>query len=130
MARGYTAISISVKLKNRLESFLAEKYPDFPPSSATFVAKLVTDYIERDEILRRYGPYMSYAGNNENTIFIKDEKNDRIAPVRVVLKENGKFDLFCELDQRNDCMHVGFVFALPEFYKVLSEKGVKPRELE
>jgi len=50
-------------------------------------------------------------------------------PVRVVIKENGQFDLFCELDQRNDCMHVGFVFALPEFYKILKEKGVKPRAL-
>jgi len=72
---------------------------------------------------------LSYAGNNENIIFIKDKKNGRVAPVRVVIKENGQYDLFCEFDQRNDCMHVGFVFALPEFYKILKEKGVKPRAL-
>jgi len=47
-----------------------------------------------------------------------------------VIKENGQFDLFCEFDERNDCMHVGFVFALPEFYKILKEKGVKPRSLK
>jgi hypothetical protein len=129
MTRGFLAISISQENKKKIEEYLKSKYPEFTPKLSVFVAKVVFDYIERDEVMRQYGPYMSYAGNNENTIFIKDEKNDRIAPVRVVIKENGQYDLFCELDQRDDCMHAGFVFALPELYKILKEKGVKPRAL-
>ena len=130
MTRGFLAISISQEDKKKVEEYLKSRYPEFTPHLSVFVAKVIFDYIERDEVMRQYGPYMSYAGNNENTIFIKDEKNDRIAHVRVVIKENGQYDLFCELDQRNNCMHVGFVFALPEFYKILKEKGVKPRALK
>jgi len=130
MARNYTSIIISNENKKRIEEYLKSKYPEFPPPISAFISKVVIDYIERDEVMRQYGPYLSFVSNNENTIFIKDEKNDRVVPVRVVIKENGQFDLFCELDQRNDCMHVGFVFALPEFYKILKEKGVKPRALK
>jgi|ECHnycMinimDraft_1075156.scaffolds.fasta_scaffold01458_6 hypothetical protein len=130
MARGFLAISISQENKKKIEEYLKSRYPEFPPPISTFVAKVVFDYIEKDEMMRQYGPYLSYAGNNENTIFIKDEKNGRVAPVRVVIKGNGQYDLLCELDERDDCMHVGFVFALPEFYKILKEKGVKPRALK
>jgi len=72
---------------------------------------------------------LSYAGNNENTIFIKDKKNGRVAPVRVVIKENGH--LICSASLTREtivCTWVLF-FALPEFYKILKEKGVKPRAL-
>jgi len=113
-----------------LKSISKKRYPEYQPPLSVFVRKVVFEYIEKDEVMREYGPYMSFVSNNENTIFIKDAKNDRIVPVRVVIKENGQFDLFCELDERNDCMHVGFVFALPEFYKILKEKGVKPRALK
>ncbi len=47
--------------------------------------------------------------------------------VRVVMKENGSFSLYCELDQSENCVHTGFVFALPQFYRILKEKGVKPK---
>jgi len=130
MARNYTSIIISNENKKRIEEYLKSKYPEFPPPISAFITKVVIDYIEKDEVMRQYGPYMSFVSNNENTIFIKDAKNDRVVPVRVVIKENGQFDLFCEFDERNDCMHVGFVFALPEFYKILKEKGVKPRALK
>ncbi len=129
MTKGYTAISLSEQVRGRILSYIEKKYPKFPPSLSTFISQIALDYIEQDTLLSMYGPYLSYMSNNENTIFVKDEKNGRVAPVRVVMKENGQFDLFCELDQRNDCMHVGFVFALPEFYKILKEKGVKPRTL-
>jgi len=130
MTRGFLAISISREDKEKIEEYLKKRYPEYQPPLSTFVRKVVFEYIEKDEVMRQYGPYMSFVSNNENTIFIKDEKNDRVVPVRVVIKENGQFDLFCELDERNDCMHVGFVFALPEFYKILKEKGVKPRALK
>ncbi|MGC8661722.1 MAG: hypothetical protein ACP5TZ_04375 [Nitrososphaeria archaeon] len=38
----------------------------------------------------------------------------------------GHFPLFCDLAQADNCMHIGFVFALPQFYGILKENGVKP----
>jgi len=34
------------------------------------------------------------------------------------------------LDERSDCVHVGFVYRLPELYCIISSKGIKvPRSM-
>lgn len=36
-----------------------------------------------------------------------------------------KKELICETDKRNDCLHVGFCYAIPETYKILIDYGFK-----
>ncbi len=50
---------------------------------------------------------------------IQDNKINRIA--EVLLKEG---ELQCLLDERADCVHVGFVYSLPELYN--NEKVTAP----
>jgi hypothetical protein len=44
-------------------------------------------------------------------VVLQDNKRNRIA--EVLLKEG---ELQCLLDERSDCVHVGFVYSLPELY--------------
>jgi hypothetical protein len=45
----------------------------------------------------------------QNRVILKDNEQNRIAKV---LMNNG--ELQCLLDERSDCVHVGFVYSLPE----------------
>ncbi|MBM2820195.1 MAG: hypothetical protein HW410_1878 [Nitrosarchaeum sp.] len=44
----------------------------------------------------------------------------RIAEVAVQ-----KGELFCQLCDEKDCVHIGFVFSLPDVYEILNSKGVR-----
>jgi len=39
-------------------------------------------------------------------------------------------ELRCLLDEKIDCVHIGFVYSIPEVYIVLNNKGMKaPKSL-
>jgi hypothetical protein len=38
-------------------------------------------------------------------------------------------ELQCLLDERSDCVHVGFVYSLPELYGIISSKGIQGSSL-
>ena len=50
----------------------------------------------------------------------KGNKRNRIAEV---ILRNG--ELRCLLDEKIDCVHIGFVYSIPEVYIVLNNKGMK-----
>lgn len=87
-----------------------------------FFNHVVWQVIEADRMLRIRAPYMSFVGFSDNGVVIEDKKIDRIVEVRVT--PGG--DLFCELDQRNDCVHVGFAYAIPEVYTAMLARGRRP----
>ncbi|MBP2624542.1 MAG: hypothetical protein KAF24_01075, partial [Nitrosopumilaceae archaeon] len=69
------------------------------------------DGITNHEILSPAYPYR---------IVLKDNIKNRI--IEVVFKNNEPYCLFCD---NKDCVHIGFVFSLPDVYKILSIKGIK-----
>lgn len=79
--------------------------------------------LERNEIFARYAPAMEEFGDDEGrTVYIKDNRaKRRIAAVTLQGKE-----LHCDVDDSNDCVHVGFAYSLPKVYKVMGELGIKP----
>jgi len=91
-------------------------------SFSKFVNDLIMDSIEADENLSLQAPYMQTIGLQDNSIMIKDNKIGRIVEVQV----HGK-DLICMLDQKKDCVHVGYAYAIPVVYKLMSERGGKSR---
>ncbi len=121
----YTNVLIRKEVYGKLREKL-EKMTHKMAVSA-YIEDLVLENLETSDLMRLYGPFLSYLDHNENTIFISDWKTQRIASVRVQVKEDGSFSLFCDLDQSDSCAHVGFVFALPQFYRILKEKGIKPK---
>ncbi|HZW55539.1 MAG TPA: hypothetical protein VFF30_04555 [Nitrososphaerales archaeon] len=91
-------------------------------SFSKFVNDLIIDSIEADESLSLHAPFMQKIGLQDNSIMIKDNKIGRIVEVQV----HGR-DLICMLDERKDCVHVGYAYALPEVYRVMSERGGRSR---
>ena len=87
-----------------------------------FFNHIVWQVIEADRILRSRAPYMSLVGFTDNGVVIEDKKLGRIVEVRAA--PGG--DLVCELDQRNDCVHVGFAYAIPEVYSAMLARGKRP----
>ena len=63
----------------------------------------------------------------QDRVIIKDNKRNRIAEVMIRNQE-----LQCLLDETADCIHIGFVYALPEVYAVLQKKKgiIKSRPLQ
>jgi len=91
-------------------------------SFSRFLNDLIIESIEADENLSLQAPMMQKIGLQDNSIMIKDNKIGRIVEVQV----HGK-DLICMLDERKDCVHVGYAYAIPEVYRIMSERGGKSR---
>jgi hypothetical protein len=91
-------------------------------SFSKYVNDLIIESIEADENLSLQAPMMQKIGLQDNSIMIKDNKIGRIVEVQV----HGK-DLICMLDERKDCVHVGYAYAIPEVYRLMSERGGKSR---
>lgn len=86
-------------------------------SFSKYVNDLIIETVEADESLSLSAPFMQKIGLQDNSIMIKDNKIGRIAEVQV----HGK-DLICMLDERKDCVHVGYAYAIPEVYRLMSER--------
>lgn len=86
-----------------------------------YVDNLLSSLVEFQEGLREYGPFLEFRGA-DNTISLYDHLKHRSVDVHID-GENRK--LYCEVDKKSDCVHVGFCFAVPEVYKVLIEEGFK-----
>jgi hypothetical protein len=76
----------------------------------------------RYEAFAKHAPYMGKLSIDQNRVVLKDNKRNRIA--EVMLKEG---ELQCLLDERADCVHVGFVYSLPELYNMNDEIKAPPR---
>ncbi|WP_174448314.1 hypothetical protein [Conexivisphaera calida] len=125
---GYRSITVSEEAYNRLVQFLEEHREELRKqdvrSISSLVSHLVMYVIEADDILRRRAPWMRLVGFTEHGVVIEDKKIDRIVEVRLVNN-----DLFCELDQRDDCVHVGFAYAIPEVYNAMVARGKRPPQV-
>lgn len=86
-------------------------------SFSKYVNDLIIEHVEADENLALAAPYMEKIGLDDNSIMIKDNKIGRIVEVQV----HGK-DLICMFDEKKDCVHVGYAYAIPEVYRLMSER--------
>ena len=50
------------------------------------------------------------------------QKTESISLMEVAI-QNGQ--LYCQLCEEKDCVHIGYVFGLPDVYEVLNAKGIK-----
>ena len=116
---GFSVITITQQAHDRAKQRYKEKVKaeKLTKSFSKYVNDLIVETIEADENLSLTAPFMQKIGMEGNSIMIKDNKIGRIVEVQV----HGK-DLICMLDERKDCMHVGYAYAIPEVYRVMSER--------
>ena len=87
-------------------------------SFSGFVTSMMQETMAKYEAFAKHAPFLEKIAIEQDRVIIKDNKRDRIAEVMV---RNG--ELQCLLDEKKtDCIHIGFVYALPEVYAVLEKK--------
>lgn len=117
---GFSVVTITQDAYDKAHARYAQKLKskEFENKSfSRYVNDIILERIEADENLALQAPFMQKIGMEGNAIMIKDNKINRIVEVQV----HGK-DLVCMLDEKRDCAHVGYAYAIPEVYRVISER--------
>lgn len=119
---GYSVVTITEEAHQRAHSFYHRQVKSGQldgKSFSRYVNDLIMDRIEADEALSRVAPFMQKIGLQDNSILLRDNKLGRMVEIQIRGKE-----LICFFCQKNDCAHVGFSYAIPEVYRVMSmQKG-------
>jgi hypothetical protein len=82
-------------------------------SFSGYITSLMQETMTRYETFAEHGPYMEKISMDQDRILIKDNRRNRIAEI---LLKNG--ELQCLLDEKTDCVHIGFVYSIPEIYSI------------
>ena len=128
---GYMNLSITIPVYERYKQTYQKNKEQLTRKGITSFAGYITstleEMMEKNEIFGRWAPFMQEFGFDEgtNTIYIKDNRTNRIAGVTVREKS-----LTCDVDQKDDCVHVGFAYALPEVYKLMEKLGIRPPKVK
>ena len=122
---GFSVITITEQAYEKARSMYGQKVKSGVEnkSFSRYVNDLIVDRIEADENLSFMAPFMQKAFLQGNSIMIKDNKIGRIAEVQVHGKE-----LVCLYCKKNDCVHVGFAYAIPEVYRVMKLQRSSKRQ--
>ncbi len=96
-------------------------------SFSSFVTSMMQETMAKYEAFVKHAPFLEKIAIEQDRVIIKDNKRNRIAEVMIRNQE-----LQCLLDEKADCIHIGFVYALPEVYAVLQKKKgiIKSRPLQ
>lgn len=116
---GFSVVTITQQAHDKAKQRYNQKVKSekLTKSFSKYVNDLIIEKVEADENLSLTAPFMEKIGLEGNSIMIKDNKIDRIVEVQVHGKE-----LVCMLDEKKDCVHVGYACAIPEVYRLISER--------
>lgn len=89
-------------------------------SFSGYVTYMLEEMMQKDKTFARYAPKLEKISVDDDRVIIKDNIKNRIAEVAIQRGE-----LFCLLCEEKDCVHIGYVFSLPDVYEVLNSKGIK-----
>lgn len=89
-------------------------------SFAGYVTYMLEEMMQKDETFARYAPKLEKISVDDDRVILKDNLKNRIVEVAVQ-----KGELYCMLCEEKDCIHIGFVWSLPDVYDVLHSKGIK-----
>ena len=89
-------------------------------SFAGYVTYLLEDVMKKDKTFARYAPKLEKVSIDADRIILKDNIKNRIAEVTIQNNE-----LYCQLCEEKDCVHIGYVFGFPDVYEVLNSKGIR-----
>ncbi len=89
-------------------------------SFSGYVTYMLEEMMQKDKTFARYAPKLEKISVDDDRVILKDNIKNRIAEVAIQ-----KGELFCQLCEEKDCVHVGFVFSLPDVYEVLNARGIK-----
>jgi len=121
---GFKSITVSEDVYNKFHDVYKKNKEDLAMkginSFACYITFMMEDLMQKDETFARYAPKLEKISVDDNRVVVKDNIKNRIAEVAI---QNG--ELYCLFCEEKDCVHVGFVFSLPDVYEVLNARGIK-----
>lgn len=128
---GYMNLSVALPVYERYKGAYERKKEELVKKGVTsfagYITSMLEELMEKNEVFARYAPFLQEFGYDEgnNTIYIKDNRTNRVAGV--LIREKG---LICDVDNKDDCVHIGFAYALPQVYKVMEKLGIRPPKVK
>ncbi|CAE6494986.1 MAG: hypothetical protein QXE84_07480 [Candidatus Nitrosotenuis sp.] len=89
-------------------------------SFSGYVTYMLEQTMQKDKTFARYAPKIEKITIDDDRVVLKDNIKNRIAEVTIQRGE-----LFCQLCEEKDCVHIGYVFSLPDVYEILNSRGIK-----
>ena len=114
--KGFSAITITEWAHDKAKSVYLQrlKSVDERKSFSRYINDIIVDRIEADQNLSLGAPLMQKVNLVDNSVLIKDNKIGRLVEVQVRGKE-----ILCLYCNKNNCVHVGFAYAIPEVYRLI-----------
>ena len=118
---GFKSITISETVYDKFHDVYQKSKGELPVNSFSgYVTYMLEEMMQKDKAFARYAPKIEKISIDDDRVVLKDNMKNRIAEVAVQ-----KGELFCQLCDEKDCVHVGYVFSLPDVYEVLNARGIK-----
>lgn len=121
---GFKSITVSESVYERFYSSYQKKKDELSMkginSFSGYVTYMLEEMMQKDKTFARYAPKLEKISVDDDRVVLKDNIKNRIAEVAIQRGE-----LICLLCEEKDCVHVGFVFSLPDVYEVLNSRGIK-----
>jgi hypothetical protein len=126
---GFKSITVSENVYKKFFNIYEKRKNDLELKGITSFSGYLTSMMEemmlKHEAFAKQAPFMEKISIDSDRVIIKDNKRNRI--VEVILRNR---ELRCLLDEKIDCIHIGFVYSIPEVYILLNNKGMKaPKSL-
>ena len=121
---GFKSITVSENIYKKFFNVYEKRKNDLELKGITsfsgYLTSMMEEMMSKHEAFAKQAPFMEKISIDSDRVLIKDNKRNRIAEV---ILRNG--ELRCLLDEKIDCVHIGFVYSIPEVYFVLNNKGMK-----
>ena len=119
---GFKSITVSENVYKKFFGVYEKNKKGLELKGVTSFSGYLTSKMEemmiKDEVFAKHSPLVEKIAVDQNRVILKDNKRNRIVEV---LMKNG--ELQCLLDERSDCVHVGFVYSLPELYCIINNNN-------
>ncbi len=126
---GFKSITISEVVYDTFHKVYEENKPELTMrgvnSFAGYVTYMLEEMVQKDKTFARYAPKIECVNVDADGVILKDNIKNKV--IEVVVQQG---ELYCQFCEVGDCVHVGFVFSIPEVYEVLNDKGVKNKFLK
>ncbi|HEX9845228.1 MAG TPA: hypothetical protein VGA92_02040 [Candidatus Nitrosotenuis sp.] len=121
---GFKSITVSEDVYDKFFDVFEKNKPELMMkginSFSGYVTYMLEQTMQKDKTFARYAPKIEKVSVDDDRVILKDNIKNRIAEVAIQRGE-----LFCQLCEEKDCVHIGYVFSLPDVYEVLNSKGIK-----
>jgi len=121
---GFKSITVSEAVYNKFFDVYQKNKNDLQMkgvnSFSGYVTYMLEEMMQKDKTFAKFAPKLEKVSVDDDRVVLKDNIKNRIAEVAIQRGEP-----FCLLCEAKDCVHVGFIFSLPDVYEVLNSRGIK-----